>query len=57
MIRSGEESEEELDKETREGMEDGGPPEETGESRLTLSPASWAQAMLTEAVREEGGGW
>ena len=39
-IERPEESEEELDKETREGMEDGGPPEETGESRVTLSPAS-----------------
>ena len=42
--------------ETREGTEDGGPPKETGESRLALNPASSAQAMLTEAAREEGGG-
>ena len=56
-IRSAEESEEELDRETREGTENGGPPEEIGESRLTLSPVSWVQVRLTEAAREEGGGW
>ena len=56
-IGSTEESEEELDMETREGMEDGGPPEETGESRLTLSPASSAQVTSMEVAREEGGGW
>jgi hypothetical protein len=43
--------------ETREGTEDGGPPEETGESRLTLSPWSSAHTTLSLAVREGGGGW
>ena len=56
-IGSAEELEEELERETREGTEDGGPPEEIGDSRLTLSPVSWAQVMSTEVAREEGGGW
>jgi hypothetical protein len=43
--------------EIREGMEEGFPPEETGESRLTLSPLSLANMILSLAVREEGGDW
>jgi hypothetical protein len=58
MTWSGEEErEEELEMETREGMEDDVPPEEIGESRLTLSPSSSAQTMLSLVAREEGGGW
>ena len=53
----GRDLEEELDKETREGMETNNPPKDTGKSRLTLSPVSLAQAMLTLVAREEEGGW
>jgi hypothetical protein len=49
--------EEELEMETREGIEEGAPPEETGESMLTLSPSSLAQTTLSLATRAEGGGW
>jgi hypothetical protein len=49
--------EEELETETREGMEGDVPPEEIGESMLTLSPSSLAQTTSTLAAREEGGGW
>jgi hypothetical protein len=43
--------------ETREGTEDSGPLEDSGESRLTLSPWSLAHMTLSLATREEGGGW
>jgi hypothetical protein len=55
--RGEEDWEEELETETREGMEEDAPPEEIEESKLTLSPLSLAQTTLSLAAREEGGGW
>jgi hypothetical protein len=43
--RGEEDWEEELETETREGTEEGALPEETEESRLTLSPSNLAQTM------------